>query len=339
MNALNAADLRKAIANAIFDPGQTEGMKGDRDLTTWQTDAVIRVIDKLVYPIAENTNKPSPGNEAITGEAARGEACDLSTPSSSTDVTAKVIAAAELYLSRQPVYERDTHGEPLYAAGQMLRAFCAGEIAVIDRVDVIHDDIEKCPICAEPLKPSDICATDIEMGICHAACLEGSPVVDLDTGEEIEGGKVDTFLYGEDRSAATPPPSSHVMAFNRAISQRDGSTASTPCLCQVHQVAKDHRRALEEPAPQDDSHQHHSTRSVLPAFSMWMSRVQTFCRAWCTPSHSVSGCTNEHSAISANKFGLPMMGTFYALFRTVSKTMRSFSHRRSPAPSQGEVGP
>jgi hypothetical protein len=46
--------------------------------------------------------------------------------------TAKVIEAAELYLSRQPVYERGAKGEPLYAAGQMLRAFCAGEIAVID---------------------------------------------------------------------------------------------------------------------------------------------------------------------------------------------------------------
>lgn len=55
----------------------------------------------------------------------------------------------------------------------------------------------KCPICGEAFKPEDICATDITEGTCHAACLEGSPVVDLKTGEEIENGKVDTYRYGE----------------------------------------------------------------------------------------------------------------------------------------------
>lgn len=38
--------LRKAIATAIFDPGLTEGFKGDRTLTEWQTDAVMRVLDQ-----------------------------------------------------------------------------------------------------------------------------------------------------------------------------------------------------------------------------------------------------------------------------------------------------
>lgn len=37
-------DLRKRVMRAIFDPGATEGFKGDRDLTTWQTDAVMRVL-------------------------------------------------------------------------------------------------------------------------------------------------------------------------------------------------------------------------------------------------------------------------------------------------------
>jgi hypothetical protein len=37
-------DLRKRVMLAIFDPGVTEGFKGDRDLTTWQTDAVMRVL-------------------------------------------------------------------------------------------------------------------------------------------------------------------------------------------------------------------------------------------------------------------------------------------------------
>jgi len=54
-----------------------------------------------------------------------------------------------------------------------------------------------CPICAVPFKPDDICASDITEGTCHAACLEGSPVVDLDTGEEIPGGRFDTYPYSE----------------------------------------------------------------------------------------------------------------------------------------------
>lgn len=45
----------------------------------------------------------------------------------------------------------------------------------------------RCPICRRFLKGTDICATEITEGICHAACLEGSPVVDLDTGEPTDG--------------------------------------------------------------------------------------------------------------------------------------------------------
>lgn len=58
------------------------------------------------------------------------------------------------------------------------------------------DDIERCPICAVPFKPDDMCATDIELGTCHAACLEGSPTVDLETGEPIEG-PIPAFRYDE----------------------------------------------------------------------------------------------------------------------------------------------
>ncbi|WP_371346040.1 hypothetical protein [Ancylobacter sp. IITR112] len=65
------------------------------------------------------------------------------------------------------------------------------------------EDADLCPICAEPLKPDDICATDISEGICHAACLEGSPVVDLDTGEET-GGKADTYRYGDVAEPSVP---------------------------------------------------------------------------------------------------------------------------------------
>lgn len=38
------ADLRKAVATAIFDPGATEGLQGSRTLTEWQTDAVMRAL-------------------------------------------------------------------------------------------------------------------------------------------------------------------------------------------------------------------------------------------------------------------------------------------------------
>jgi len=61
----------------------------------------------------------------------------------------------------------------------------------------IVEDAESCPICAEPFKPNDICASDITEGTCHAACLEGTPVVDLDTGDELLDGKVDTYPYSE----------------------------------------------------------------------------------------------------------------------------------------------
>jgi hypothetical protein len=51
-----------------------------------------------------------------------------------------------------------------------------------------------CPVCAEPLKVGDVCASDIEMGVCHAECLEGSPVVDLDTGDPVDG-PVSTYIF------------------------------------------------------------------------------------------------------------------------------------------------
>lgn len=38
------ADLRKRLTRAIADPGAKEGYKGDRSLTQWQVDAVIRAL-------------------------------------------------------------------------------------------------------------------------------------------------------------------------------------------------------------------------------------------------------------------------------------------------------
>lgn len=53
-----------------------------------------------------------------------------------------------------------------------------------------------CPICTELFKPADLCSTDIELGTCHAACLEGSPTVDLETGDPVDG-PIPTFRYDE----------------------------------------------------------------------------------------------------------------------------------------------
>ena len=46
-------ELRKRVMRAIFDPGATEGFKGDRNLTTWQTDAVMRVMASYGKPAKE----------------------------------------------------------------------------------------------------------------------------------------------------------------------------------------------------------------------------------------------------------------------------------------------
>ena len=58
-------------------------------------------------------------------------------------------------------------------------------------------EVACCPICDEPFQPTDLCAYDITEGTCHAACLEGSPVVDMETEEEIPGGQATTYLYRE----------------------------------------------------------------------------------------------------------------------------------------------
>lgn len=68
------------------------------------------------------------------------------------------------------------------------------------------DAPETCPICQEAFKLSDLCATDITMGTCHAECLDDSPVVDLDTGHET-GGTFDLYHYIVDAPPAPLPQS------------------------------------------------------------------------------------------------------------------------------------
>jgi len=66
-----------------------------------------------------------------------------------------------------------------------------------DHVELTDTLVEQCDICAKPLNPDDICATDIELGICHAECLEGSPVVNLDTGEPLPDSELHTYRFGD----------------------------------------------------------------------------------------------------------------------------------------------
>lgn len=77
-------------------------------------------------------------------------------------------------------------------------------------------DEDLCPVCAEPLKQGDTCAIDIDMGPCHAVCLEGSPVVDLGTGEPALGPAT-MFLYeGQEEAAARPETPTPVVRVKQA---------------------------------------------------------------------------------------------------------------------------
>jgi hypothetical protein len=45
--AIGEEEARRLIGNAIFDPGQLAGYKGERTLTDWQTDAVMLAFASL----------------------------------------------------------------------------------------------------------------------------------------------------------------------------------------------------------------------------------------------------------------------------------------------------
>jgi hypothetical protein len=53
--AVDVAGVRARVAAAIFDPGETEGYKGERTLTEWQVDAVMRALidTPAAAPLAE----------------------------------------------------------------------------------------------------------------------------------------------------------------------------------------------------------------------------------------------------------------------------------------------
>ncbi|MEB2845878.1 hypothetical protein [Endobacterium cereale] len=71
-----------------------------------------------------------------------------------------------------------------------------------------NPDTDKCPICAEPFKPDDICATDIELLTVHAECLDGCEIVDLETGEPTDK-PLTTYRYSEVMEPAPPQTKSN----------------------------------------------------------------------------------------------------------------------------------
>lgn len=94
------------------------------------------------------------------------------------------------------------------------------------------NELDCCPICDKPFKADDTCATDITEGTCHAACLEGSPVVDLETGEPTDQ-PVGTFPYSqvmEPAPAATPPPETNLEVGKPTTSRPEASSTVTGAL-------------------------------------------------------------------------------------------------------------
>lgn len=90
--------------------------------------------------------------------------------------------------------------KPKSARRDLIRA-AALIVAEIERLDRSNERAgRQCPVCLDALLDEDDCATDIDMGTCHAGCLEGAPVVNLETGEEVRDAVPATFKF------ATPLP-------------------------------------------------------------------------------------------------------------------------------------
>lgn len=51
----------------------------------------------------------------------------------------------------------------------------------------LDDDGDSCGVCRVALLGGDVCATDVDLGTCHARCLDGAAVVNLRTGEPSDG--------------------------------------------------------------------------------------------------------------------------------------------------------
>lgn len=134
-----------------------------------------------------------------------------------------------------------------------------------------HEEQQKCPICDNPLKPDDLCATDIEMGTCHAACLEGSPVVDLDTGDELPDGNIDTYRFSE----VMEPPTSSLE--RRSTHHVHRGPESLPCYCAA---TVDHPIGQEQAHPQTPAPQPILSASKAAADVLAERRRQIEAECW-----------------------------------------------------------
>lgn len=67
-----------------------------------------------------------------------------------------------------------------------------------------RDEQGHCDICSQPINGPDLCATDVDLGTCHATCLQGSPIVSLDTGEPMPEGTT-PHIYRWDGQPITKP--------------------------------------------------------------------------------------------------------------------------------------
>ncbi|MGV2128091.1 hypothetical protein ACQZ4Q_01350 [Agrobacterium vitis] len=148
---------------------------------------LTRVWTKIEAIRAKHAAKPK--HSPLPGPSA----ADLAAPADNSDDLER--AKANVLLLRQALWDllemtEDPEGAPA-APEESVFAFARAAL------QKTSGEMGQCPICATPFKPEDICATDIEMGTCHAACLEGSPVVDLDSGEVLPDSEVDTFQYGD----------------------------------------------------------------------------------------------------------------------------------------------
>lgn len=88
------SDLRKRIAFAISDPGHAgEGLKGERTLTEWQTDAVMRVVEEALQAEREKNAKIADSYECSLVEYAGGLSAQTFYEGGVNDASAGIAAA------------------------------------------------------------------------------------------------------------------------------------------------------------------------------------------------------------------------------------------------------
>jgi hypothetical protein len=178
-----AAKAAFAKANeGNLKPETIENLWPSQHLPHWSglAEAAITAYFQVVGPQPSNLTTV----DAVRKYLATSPHTTLADVRDGTGIESKLVSNALGYLVRQGEVRKAGYGS--YEA-QNLRSF-----AIVTPTADEH----LCSVCAEPFKADDPCASDIELGICHAACLEGCPTVDLETGEPVEG-PIPTYRYGD----------------------------------------------------------------------------------------------------------------------------------------------